>query len=660
MSTILPKYSIIVHLSERKTFPLCLDALLKQTISKDCYEILLVDGASEEYVFEGELEKVFFSRGVKYLFKKGANYAELNNSAVKAAKGEIIFFTESNCAAPENWLEEFIKIYARHSDVVGVSGWIKAAGGHRKYAQKYLDTLRQKYGAIALQEEKKTNVLDLLYGRAFNMSYKKAALLKIGSFDANFITSEMTAIDAEKRIIENSDFLMYLPFVIEDRGNKNFSGLIKNYFAQGRDFYYWDRKHFRNIFFNFQTPSRFIIYLGVKLIENKTPFFAELMASTMAFFGKTFAKFSKKPVPIMLFESEKEPPETFEIIKKNQNWRIITRFAPFNKTGIFSIDKNQFYSIIIPTYNRSRGLINALNHLIGQTVLKDNYEIIVVDDGSTDDTESVVESFRLKVEKPEIKYFKTENGGPAKARNFGIEKTRGEFIFFTDDDCAVPSNWMETLLLGLKRYPKAAGAGGWYLPLESEMEKTAGFWRKRYARYVTYRMFINSYGQYEILSNDPFRCFGVSAYNTANICYKKEVLQKVGGFKEDFYWPGAEDNELAFRITLSGYPLLYIPFYVIDYNIRDFKEFVKLYFHRGANNYLLRTIHFRTLEELRPGFIGEFGSLASFLSRFLGPEKMMAFLEWISINAGIMYMKNELSKCDHPVLPKPKEKIGNN
>lgn len=143
-------------------------------------------------------------------------------------------------------------------------------------------------------------------------------------------------------------------------------------------------------------------------------------------------------------------------------------------------------------------------------------------------------------------------------------------------------------------------------------------------------------------------CFGTFAYNTANVCYKKEALQKVGGFMEDFYWPGSEDNELAFRIASMGYSLLYLPFHVIHPKDMSLPEFTKLYFRRGANGYLLRIMHRGLLEKLKPGFVKDYGSMASFIFHFSGPEKFLALLQWLSINAGIMYMKNKLAERDKP------------
>lgn len=139
-------------------------------------------------------------------------------------------------------------------------------------------------------------------------------------------------------------------------------------------------------------------------------------------------------------------------------------------------------------------------------------------------------------------------------------------------------------------------------------------------------------------------CFGTFAYNTANMCYKKELLQKMSGFRKDFYWPGNEDNELAFRITGAGYSLLYLPAHVTHSKAMSLSEFVKLNFHQGANGYLLRTIHRRLLEKLKPDFVNDYGSIASFSLRLSSSGKFVAFLKLLSINAGIRYMKQTLKR----------------
>ncbi len=92
------------------------------------------------------------------------------------------------------------------------------------------------------------------------------------------------------------------------------------------------------------------------------------------------------------------------------------------------------FSIIIPTYNRGERIKNTLLSALGQDY--QNYEVIVVDDGSTDNTEEVIKSFNH----PKLTYYKKENAERAAARNYGAEHANGEYVTFLDsDDILYPS-----------------------------------------------------------------------------------------------------------------------------------------------------------------------------------------------------------------------------
>jgi len=99
-------------------------------------------------------------------------------------------------------------------------------------------------------------------------------------------------------------------------------------------------------------------------------------------------------------------------------------------------------SIIIPTYNRADLLPRAVQSVINQTY-KD-WELLIVDDGSADNTKEVVEKFAKK--DPRIKYFYKENGGQGSARNLGIKNARGEWILPLDSDDALLPDGVEKLL----------------------------------------------------------------------------------------------------------------------------------------------------------------------------------------------------------------------
>jgi len=103
--------------------------------------------------------------------------------------------------------------------------------------------------------------------------------------------------------------------------------------------------------------------------------------------------------------------------------------------------KEPLVSIIIPTYNRQNTILRAVESVLNQTYK--NWELIIVDDGSTDNTKNILKSY-LKNKK--IRYFKTKNKGVCHARNFGMEKASGEYMGFLDSDDEFVRNKLEIQL----------------------------------------------------------------------------------------------------------------------------------------------------------------------------------------------------------------------
>lgn len=96
------------------------------------------------------------------------------------------------------------------------------------------------------------------------------------------------------------------------------------------------------------------------------------------------------------------------------------------------------FSVIIPTYNDAVTVIRSIKCVINQTFT--NWELVIVDDGSTDDTEKQISPF---LEDPRIKYIKQKNQGDTVARNHGVSVTTAEFICFLDSDDQVSENWLK-------------------------------------------------------------------------------------------------------------------------------------------------------------------------------------------------------------------------
>lgn len=216
-----------------------------------------------------------------------------------------------------------------------------------------------------------------------------------------------------------------------------------------------------------------------------------------------------------------------------------------------------YISIIIPTHNRRDILRRCLAAATSQDY--PNFEVIVVDDGSTDGTGEMV-----RREFPAVRYIRQEpNRGPAAARNRGIEAASGEIIAFTDDDCLLPPDFLSRLANGYRRYPEVAGVGG-YLEAPDALLQTNPF--ARYEAYVTHQVY--HAGPEEYLGG--FEC---PAGGTNSMSYRKAVLLEVGGFDESFPYAAGEDADLKWRVVQRGYRLLYIPVKVIHLQPYTFRSF---------------------------------------------------------------------------------------
>lgn len=113
------------------------------------------------------------------------------------------------------------------------------------------------------------------------------------------------------------------------------------------------------------------------------------------------------------------------------------------------MDNNILFSIIIPLYNKQNSVLNLLDSIREQTY--DNYEVVVVDDGSTDKSVEVIKAHKCK----NVKIIQKENGGPSDARNVGVGHAAGDWIIFMDaDDCFLPNAFeiFHSLIVAHKEY----------------------------------------------------------------------------------------------------------------------------------------------------------------------------------------------------------------
>lgn len=160
-------------------------------------------------------------------------------------------------------------------------------------------------------------------------------------------------------------------------------------------------------------------------------------------------------------------------------------------------------------------------------------EIIVVDDGSTDDT-----AFRVK--KFPVRYFYKPNGGPASARNLGVREARSGIILFMDSDCLPQPGWLEAMTAPFEN-PAIWGVKGIYVTKQ----------RSLIARLVQ----LEFEERYRMLAARE----SIDFVDTYSAAFRKEALVEIGGFDENFPKADNEDVDLSYRLAKSGYRMVFQP-----------------------------------------------------------------------------------------------------
>ncbi len=191
-------------------------------------------------------------------------------------------------------------------------------------------------------------------------------------------------------------------------------------------------------------------------------------------------------------------------------------------------------SVIVPAYNCEKTVGATLEALCRQAFPSGQYEIILVDDGSLDDTKQVVEKF------PQVKYFWQNNRGPSSARNFGAQQAAGEIIVFTDSDCVPEPDWLDKMTTPFSD-PEIMGVKGAYLT--QQKERVARFCQKEFEE------------RYRLLSRFKYIDF-VDSYSAA---FRKSAFLGVGGFDTSFPLANNEDVELSYKLALKGYKMVFVP-----------------------------------------------------------------------------------------------------
>ncbi|BCM90687.1 putative mycofactocin biosynthesis glycosyltransferase MftF [Abditibacteriota bacterium] len=201
-----------------------------------------------------------------------------------------------------------------------------------------------------------------------------------------------------------------------------------------------------------------------------------------------------------------------------------------------------FISIVIPTYNRPKQLKACLHSLARLDYPRDRFEVIVVDDGSPHPLGEVVALFEKQLD---LHLKRQTNSGPGPARNTGVAHARGEFVFFTDDDCAPARNCLQKLARQFAKTPFLLVGGHTVNALPHNAYATAS---QLIVDYI--------YNYYTRKGEGLF-------FTSNNMAFPRAAFLEVGGFCEKYHLAASEDREICRRWILSGREMAYTPEVVI-------------------------------------------------------------------------------------------------
>ena len=218
-------------------------------------------------------------------------------------------------------------------------------------------------------------------------------------------------------------------------------------------------------------------------------------------------------------------------------------------------------SVVIPVYNCEATMGKCLEALIRQK--HDAFEIIIVDDGSTDRTVEICQSH------DGVNVIARPRGGPSRGRNIGMETALGEYVAFTDGDCIPDSCWLAELEKAFYG-PGIAGVGGDQLSPDDDTQIG-----KEIQGFLKAVGFIGDYVK-------AGKALGETEHNpTCNAMYRRDILLKMGGFDEHL-WPG-EDVDLDYRIRKAGFKLVYNPNATVrHYRPKTYRGFAGMMLRYGS------------------------------------------------------------------------------
>lgn len=537
-----------------------LDALTRLDYPADRWEAVVVDDGSPEDV-RGPVEAWIQRTGapVRYLRQQNAGPAAARNRGAAAARGEVLIFIDNDVLVEPNFLRQHLDALATHPRAWIVGRVIQPQQLHATPFGRYRDGLHERFHA----SHPAGQLTETIWITTQNLSLPTRDFRDLGGFDESFTIASSEDWELGYRARQQGIRMLYHG-ELAVRHN-DWAVDLERFCERQRTYSLSDVLLWRK--YGSDTPRERLIHENSPADWRKDPprrvvrklvkaFFAT-RASRAALLGACRGLERVCPdspvchraygltIGAAIYRGVQEGLRTYP----ERAERIISnRAGPNAQTTGPCINSAQaarpMVSVVMPTHNRRNALLPTLHALAESDYPTERWEIVLVDDGSTDDTEPAVQEW-VRESGAFLRYLRQENAGPAAARNRGAAAATGEILIFLDDDITVQPSFITDHVDALTAHPNSWVAGRITHP--DALRKTP-FGEYRFRVWERFHQ-----------QHAPNRLSETDGGSAANLSLLAEDFRRLRGFDEGFSTPSSEDWDLGLRARASGIRVLYHP-----------------------------------------------------------------------------------------------------
>jgi len=274
------------------------------------------------------------------------------------------------------------------------------------------------------------------------------------------------------------------------------------------------------------------------------------------------------------------------------------------------------FSVIIPSYNRADEVVDLINSLQAQAIEHSRFEVLIVDDGSTDETEAQVVELASQIDF-RLRFFRRDHAGPGPARNYGMSQAEGEFFLFIDSDCIADADWLKEIDGAIiHKTPDAFGGPDSVLATFTPLQKAIDYSMTSFLTTGGMR----GHSQKRLAKFYP-RSF--------NMGISRAIYAKLGGMGKLRH---GQDIEFSRRIVASGAKVIYISTAIVYHKRRtSLRKFFRQMFNWGVARINLSLLDQGNLEPLH--FIPAIGAVGYSLLTVFTFLTGLTLEVWLGITA---------------------------